>query len=157
MTKRMDESTKRRVRAGCMLLSGKGPTEVAKVVGVARQTVHTWKGVLDEGGIDALRAISDKGRPAQLGNQQFEVLRRSLLTSPTEHGFGTELWTLKRIRLALRETAGRISSVMLEMKLAIVVKCGWRTSVKPSLMRMAITSLGLRTGILPMTQATATF
>lgn len=57
MAKKMAESTKRRVRAGRMLLSGKEPTKVAKAVGVARQTVHTWKGVLDEGGIDALRAM----------------------------------------------------------------------------------------------------
>lgn len=106
MAKKMDESTRRRVRAGRMLLSGKGPTEVAKAVGVARQTVHTWKGVLDEGGIDALRAMGGKGRPAQLDERQFEALRRSLLTSPTEHGFGTELWTLKRIRLLIKRMFG---------------------------------------------------
>ncbi len=106
MAKKMDESTKRRVRAGRMLLSGKGPTEVAKAVGVARQTVHTWKGVLDEGGIDALRAMGGKGRPAQLDERQLGVLRRNLLDSPTEHGFGTELWTLKRIRLLIERLFG---------------------------------------------------
>lgn len=106
MAKKMDESTKRRVRAGRMLLSGKGPTEVARAVGVARQTVHTWKGVLDEGGIDALRAMGDKGRPPQLDKRQFELLRRSLLTNPTEQGFGTELWTLKRIRLLIKRMFG---------------------------------------------------
>ena len=106
MAKKMDEMTKRRVRAGRMLLSGKGPTEVAKEIGVARQTVHTWKGVLDEGGIDALRAIGGKGRPAQLDGRQLETLRRNLLDRPTEHGFGTELWTLKRIRLLIERLFG---------------------------------------------------
>ena len=106
MAKKMDESTKRRVRAGRMLLAGKGPTEVAHAVGVARQTVHTWKGVLDEGGIDALRAMGNKGRPPQLDERQFELLRRSLLASPTEHGFGTELWTLKRIRQLIERQFG---------------------------------------------------
>lgn len=37
MAKKMDEAAKRRVRAGRMLLSGEGSTEVAKEVGVARQ------------------------------------------------------------------------------------------------------------------------
>lgn len=106
MSKKIDESTKRRVRAGRMLLAGKGPTEVAKEVGVARQTVHTWKDILDEGGIDALRAMGDKGRPAQLDERQLGVLRRTLLDRPTEHGFGTELWTLKRIRLLIERLFG---------------------------------------------------
>ena len=106
MAKKMAESTRRRVRAGRMLLSGKGPTEVAKAVGVARQTVHTWKGVLNEGGIDALRAMGGKGRPARLDERQLGVLRRNLLDRPTEHGFGTELWTLKRVRLLIERLFG---------------------------------------------------
>lgn len=30
---------------------------------MARQTVYTWKDLLDEGGIDALRAVPPRGRP----------------------------------------------------------------------------------------------
>ncbi|MHB8668292.1 MAG: helix-turn-helix domain-containing protein, partial [Burkholderiales bacterium] len=40
MRKLMDEAVKRRVKAGRMLKSGKKPAEVAKAVGVARQTVY---------------------------------------------------------------------------------------------------------------------
>lgn len=40
-----------------MLLAGKGCAKVALAVGVARQTVYTWKRLLDEGGIDALREV----------------------------------------------------------------------------------------------------
>lgn len=101
MANKMDEATRRRVRAGRLLLAGKGCAEVAQAVGVARQTVYTWKAVLDEGGIDALRAMGGKGRPAQLDARQLAQLRRSLLDSPTAHGFGTELWTLKRVRLLI--------------------------------------------------------
>ena len=106
MAKKMDEATRRRVRAGRMLLAGKRCTEVAQSVGVARQTVYTWKGVLDEGGIDALRAMGGKGRPPQLDERQLEALRRILLDNPTEHGFGTELWTLKRVRLLIKRMFG---------------------------------------------------
>ncbi len=51
MAKRLDEATKKRLRAGRMLLAGKRPAEVAEKVGVARQTVYTWKDLLDEGGL----------------------------------------------------------------------------------------------------------
>ena len=65
---RLSEATKRRVRAGRMLLAGKRPAEVAAAVGVVRQTVYTWKARLDEGGIDALRAVPGPMRPAKLAS-----------------------------------------------------------------------------------------
>lgn len=104
--KRLDDATRRRVRAGRMLLSGKRPAEVAAAVGVARQTVYTWKAVLDEEGIDALRAIPGRGRRARLTGDELAGLRRALLQSPTEHGFGTELWTLKRVGVLIQRMYG---------------------------------------------------
>jgi transposase len=98
MVKRLsDEATKKRLRAARLLLKGKKPAEVALEVGVARQTVYTWKALLDEGGIEALRSVPSRGRPARLDESQLEGLRRAILQKPTEHGFGTELWTLKRV------------------------------------------------------------
>ena len=95
--KRLDEAPKKRVRAGRLLLKGKKPAEVALAVGVARQTVYTWKALLDERGIDALRSAPSRGRPPRLDESELKGLRRALLQKPTEHGFGTELWTLKRV------------------------------------------------------------
>jgi transposase len=95
--KRLDEATKKRVRAGRMLQAGGRPAEIAQAVGVARQTVYTWKALFDEGGIEALRAVPGRGRPGRLDEDQRSGLRRALLQSPTAHGFGTELWTLKRV------------------------------------------------------------
>lgn len=106
MAKRLDEATKRRLRAGRMLLAGKRPAEVAEKVGVARQTVYTWKGLLDEGGIDALRAVPPRGRPAKLDASQLEGVRSAVLQSPTEHGFGTELWTLNRVGAVIERLYG---------------------------------------------------
>ena len=80
-----------------MPLAGKTPAQAAQAVGVARQTAYTWKAVLDEGGMDALRAMPTRGRPARLNEQQLQSLGRALLQKPAEHGFGTELWTLKRV------------------------------------------------------------
>ena len=104
--KQLSEATKKRLKAGRMLLAGKGCADVAIAVGVARQTVYTWKGLLDEGGIDALRAVPERGRPAQLDEQQLAAVRATLLRSPTEQGFGTELWTLKRVGVVIERLHG---------------------------------------------------
>jgi len=102
---RMDEATRKRVRAGRLMLAGKTPAEAAKAVGVARQTAYTWKARLDEGGIGALRAMS-VGRPAQLDDGQLDGLRVALLQGALAHGFGTELWTLKRVRVLIGRLYG---------------------------------------------------
>ena len=108
---KMDEATRKRVRAGRLMLAGKTPAEAAKAVGVARQTAYTWKARLDEGGIDALRSMAT-GRPAQLDGKQLDALRAALLQGAMAHAFGTELWTLKRVRLFIeREFGVRYSEV----------------------------------------------
>jgi len=104
--KRLSEATKKRLKAGRMLLAGKSCAEAALAVGVARQTVYTWKGLLDEGGIDALRAVPERGRPAKLDEHQLAAVRAALLQNPTEHGFGTELWTLKRVGAVIERMHG---------------------------------------------------
>lgn len=106
MKKRLEDATAKRVRAGRLLLQGKKPAEVALAVGVARQTVYTWMALLEEGGIDALRAVPSRGRPARLDEVKLEGLRRVLLQKPTEHGFGTELWTLKRVQAVIQRLYG---------------------------------------------------
>lgn len=108
---KMDDATRKRVRAGRLMLAGKSPAEAAKLVGVARQTAYTWKARLDEGGIEALRSMA-MGRPAQLDDQQLEALRSALLQGPIAHDFGTELWTLKRVRILIERLYGiRFSEV----------------------------------------------
>jgi len=104
--KRLSEAAKKRLRAGRMLLAGRGCAEAAAAVGVARQTVYTWKALLDEGGIDALRAVPEPGRPAQLDAAQLASVRGAILQKPTEHGFGTELWTLKRVGAVIERLHG---------------------------------------------------
>ena len=100
VAKRFAETVRRRLRAGRMLLAGKTPAQAAQAVGVARQTAHTWKAMLDEGSIDALRAMPGRVRPARLDEQQLQALGRMLMDKPTGHGFGTEQWTLKRVAVA---------------------------------------------------------
>lgn len=108
---KMDEASRKRVRAGRLMQAGKTPAQAAHAVGVARQTAYTWKARLDEGGIDALRSMAT-GRPPQLDGKQLEALRAALLQGAIAHGFGTELWTLKRVRALIERLFGvRFSEV----------------------------------------------
>lgn len=104
--KQLSEAAKKRLHAGRLLKSGRSCAEVAAVVGVARQTVYTWQRILKDGGLDALREVRERGRPAKLGVQQLSAVREALLQSPTEHGFGTELWTLKRVATLIERLHG---------------------------------------------------
>lgn len=106
VVKRMDESVRRRLRAGRLMLGGKTPAQAAQAVGVARQTAYTWKAMLNEDGIDALRAMPPPGRPARLDDKQLQALGRALLQRPTAHGFSTELWTLKRVGVLIERMYG---------------------------------------------------
>jgi len=106
LKKRLDEVSRKRVRAGRLLLKGKKPVEVAQALGVARQTVYRWKAVLDEGGIDALRDMAAPGRPGRLEGYQLQELARALLKKPSAYGFETELWTLKRVGLLIHRLYG---------------------------------------------------
>ena len=103
---KLDEAVKRRVRAGRLLLAGKSPPEVARMVGAPRQTVYRWREVLKVGGIEALRDMSKGGRPAQLGAAELSQLYVALLEGASAHGFATPLWTLKRVRLWIEREFG---------------------------------------------------
>jgi transposase len=106
MAVKLDEATKRRIRAGRLLLKGKTAPEVARAVGAPRQTVYRWLGVLQEHGIEGLRAMSKGGRPAWITGEQLDELRELLLTGPIANGYGTDLWTLKRVRLLIEKQFG---------------------------------------------------
>jgi transposase len=101
-----DEAAKRRVRAARLLQAGRKPAEVAALVGAPRQTVYRWKDVLEAKGIDALRDMSKGGRPALLGAEELVRLQLALMEGPTAHGFGTPLWTLKRVRVFIERQFG---------------------------------------------------
>lgn len=74
---KMDEATRKRVRAGRLMLAGKTPAQAASAVGVARQTAYTWKARLDEGGGNQSAANRRIGSPLR-----FASLLSSLGVTP---------------------------------------------------------------------------
>ena len=107
MESKLSEGQRRRVKAGRMLKAGVAVAKVAAAVGVARQTVYVWKRVLDESGINGLREMADAGRPSGLKAADFKWLDAALHQGAQAHGFGTPLWTIKRVAALIKRRFDR--------------------------------------------------
>jgi len=87
---------KRRLKGAKLLARGVTKSEVARVLGVARQTVAAWEQRLLEGGKEALKR-GELGRPRQLDAEQERELGKVLMAGALAAGYPTELWTLPRV------------------------------------------------------------
>ena len=84
----------RRARALQLLADGYGATEVARQIGVARQTIYEWKAQAKH------KRRPSKRRPGgvcRLSGQQQKRLARELLRGAFAHGYPDDHWTLDRI------------------------------------------------------------
>ena len=80
-----------------MLQQGKGPTEVARLLGVSRQAVYQWKAAFLQGGPEALAAKPRPRKQGKLRAEQLRELEQILLAGPRAAGYPNELWTLARV------------------------------------------------------------
>lgn len=96
---------KRRLKGAKLLAAGKSKSEVARLLGVARQTVATWEQRLAEGGKESLKR-GELGRPRQLDAGQEQELGKVIMAGALAAGYPTELWTLPRIGLVINERFG---------------------------------------------------
>jgi transposase len=87
---------KRRLKGAKLLARGLSKSEVARQLGVTRQTVAAWEQRLDTGGQDSLKR-GTLGRPRQLDGEQERELSKLLMAGALSCGYPTELWTLPRI------------------------------------------------------------
>lgn len=97
---------RRRLRAARMLAKGVAQAEVARQVGVTRQSVSRWARTWASEGAGALKARA-LGRPSDLGFKQRRELVRLLKRGALSAGFATELWTLPRVRVLIARHWGR--------------------------------------------------
>lgn len=97
---------RRRMEAARLLRQGLGQSEVARAVGVHRQSVSRWARELDESGIRGLRKAGRTGRPAKLRPAQLRDLERALKRGPEAFGYASGLWTAARVRDLIEERTG---------------------------------------------------
>ncbi len=71
--------------------------QIARHLGVSRQTVNRWVRQLETGGREALRHRCPPGRKPHLDASQWQQVLEMLQQGAQSAGFVTERWTLRRI------------------------------------------------------------
>jgi transposase len=102
----LKELEQRRKRGMRLLAEGVWPAEVARRVGVSRQSVLRWTKLHAQGGVAALKRTERFGRPPKLEEAQRLELIRALKGGALAAGFASELWTLPRIASLIKERFG---------------------------------------------------
>ncbi len=94
---------KRRMQAARLLEKGLSEAEVARRVGVHRQSINRWARVLRSEGRGGLKQAGRAGRKPLLDRAQRRELERALKRSPEAYGYDTRLWTLPRVAALIEE------------------------------------------------------
>ncbi len=88
---------RRRLKAAQLLAQGVPPAEVARRVGVHRQSVSRWARELTETGRAGLKRAPRAGRPPRLSEADRRRLVAALKRGPEAFGYATGLWTARRV------------------------------------------------------------
>lgn len=94
------------MRAGAMFERGVSQAEVARELGVSRETASQWSAAFRSGGIDALSGAGRAGRLPKLSDDQLALVEAALEKGPSANGFPTELWTLSRVATVIEQLTG---------------------------------------------------
>src|SRR5256712_12306788 len=96
----------RRMCAATLLRQGLSEAEVARRVGVHRQSVNRWARQLLVSGRASLKFPGRAGRKPKLTAAQLRRIERGLKRGPEALGFDTKLWTAWRVGQLLPGTGG---------------------------------------------------
>ena len=96
----------RRLQAAKLFAKDCSTPEVARRLGVARQVAYRWKNAWDKGGKEALVSKGPTGPKSKLTTEQTQKVTQALLEGPTKHGYKTDLWTLPRVALLIKDLTG---------------------------------------------------
>lgn len=87
----------RRMEAARLLRQGVKQAEVARRVGVHRQSVSRWATELEANGRRGLKKAGRAGRKPKLTEKQLRKLEGGLERGPEALGYATGLWTTARV------------------------------------------------------------
>ena len=96
----------RRLEGAELLRKGFPQAEVARQVGVHRQSVSRWAQQLEQGGKQALRKAGRAGRKPRLRPEDRRRIERGLKRGPEALGYGTSRWTSWRVAHLIEHECG---------------------------------------------------
>jgi transposase len=97
---------KRRLKAVRLFDKGIAPSEVARRLGVHRQSAGRWRKEWEQGGNKALASKGRIGRKRALSEEQEQQLAGILKAGAVAAGMPTEVWTLPRVAKVIRNEFG---------------------------------------------------
>ena len=97
---------RRRMQAARLLAKGCSQSEVARRVGVHRQSVSQWAAELRENGRAGLRKAGPAGRKPRLSAEDLRRVERGLKRGPETVGYETGLWTTNRVAHLIEQECG---------------------------------------------------
>jgi transposase len=86
----------RRLRAARLLEKGVSQSQVARQVGVHRQSVSRWAQQLEKEGRTGLEQAGRAGRKPRLSAEDLERIEQALKRGPEAFGYESGLWTSAR-------------------------------------------------------------
>jgi transposase len=101
-----EELEERRLRAHSLLKAGLSDAEVARQLGVHRQSVGRWKKQIAEHGRGGLKKAGRAGRKSRLSEAELKKIERKLKEGPETLGYETGLWTLQRVAELIKQECG---------------------------------------------------
>jgi transposase len=96
----------RRLRAAELFAIGVRQAEVARQLGVSRQSAHLWYKRWQTHGADGLRSQGPTGPTPRLSDSQLQQVEQALLKGAGANGFVGELWTLNRVAAVIERLTG---------------------------------------------------
>ncbi len=96
----------RRLRAARLLKKGVHQSEVARRVGVHRQSVSRWARQLETAGLPGLKQAGRAGRKPRLSAEDLQKIERGLKRGPEALGYETSLWTAWRVAHLIEQECG---------------------------------------------------
>ena len=102
----LKELEQRRLLGGRLLREGVPQAEVARRVGVHRQSVSRWAEQLQHGGRRALQSAGRTGRKPRLGPAELKRIVQGLERGPEALGYETGLWTAWRVANLIERDCG---------------------------------------------------
>ena len=89
---------RRRMEAARLLKQGVSQSEVARRLGVHRQSVIRWTRQLAQSGRQGLKQAGRAGRKPGLSGAQLKQIEHALKRGPEAFGYSSGLWTTHRVR-----------------------------------------------------------
>jgi transposase len=101
-----EELERRRLEAAKLLRQGVPQAEVARQVGVHRQSVSRWERQLQQGGMRGLKKAGRAGRRPRLRPEDLRRIEKGLKRGPEALGYETGLWTSWRVAHLIEHECG---------------------------------------------------